>query len=41
MFDFDGLIVDLDGVAWVGSAAVPGSVEAIATLRARGVGSCS
>lgn len=35
--DFDGLIVDLDGVVWIGSAAVPGSVEALAALRARGV----
>jgi glycerol 3-phosphatase-2 len=35
--DFDGLIVDLDGVVWVGNVAVPGSVEAIANLRARGV----
>jgi glycerol 3-phosphatase-2 len=35
--DFDGLIVDLDGVVWVGAAAVPGSVDAIARLRDRGV----
>lgn len=35
--DFDGLIVDLDGVVWVGAEAVPGSVGAIAQLRARGV----
>lgn len=34
---FDGLIVDLDGVVWVGATAVPGSVAAIAQLRARGV----
>lgn len=34
---FDGLIVDLDGVVWVGGTAVPGSVAAIAQLRARGV----
>jgi HAD superfamily hydrolase (TIGR01450 family) len=33
----DGLIVDLDGVVWIGPVAVPGSVEAIAALRARGV----
>jgi glycerol-1-phosphatase len=33
----DGLIVDLDGVVWVGGAAIPGSVEALAELRARGV----
>jgi glycerol-1-phosphatase len=35
--DFDGLIVDLDGVVWIGPAAVPGSVGAIAALRERGV----
>jgi glycerol 3-phosphatase-2 len=34
---FDGLIVDLDGVVWIGARAVPRSVEAIAQLRARGV----
>jgi glycerol-1-phosphatase len=34
---FDGLIVDLDGVVWVGSTAVPGSVAAITALRSRGV----
>lgn len=34
---FDGLIIDLDGVVWVGATAVPGSVAAIAQLRARGV----
>jgi HAD superfamily hydrolase (TIGR01450 family) len=34
---FDGLILDLDGVVWVGATAVPGSVEAIARLRADGV----
>jgi glycerol 3-phosphatase-2 len=33
----DGLIIDLDGVVWIGPNAVPGSVEAIAELRARGV----
>lgn len=31
--DFDGLIVDLDGVVWIGARAVPGSVAAIAELR--------
>jgi glycerol 3-phosphatase-2 len=35
--DFDGLIVDLDGVVWIGSTPVPGSVEALAGLQARGV----
>jgi glycerol-1-phosphatase len=33
----DGLIIDLDGVVWIGPDAVPGSVAAIAELRARGV----
>ena len=35
--DLDGLIVDLDGVVWIGPTAVPGSVAATAELRARGV----
>lgn len=35
--DFDGLIVDLDGVVWVGPTSIPGSVGAIAQLRADGV----
>src|SRR5919202_5341887 len=35
--DFDGLIIDLDGVVWIGATAVPGSVAAIAALRARGI----
>ena len=34
---FDGLILDLDGVVWVGPAPVPGSVDAIAALRESGV----
>ena len=34
---FDGLIIDLDGVVWVGETIVPGSVEAIAQLRDRGI----
>jgi glycerol 3-phosphatase-2 len=34
---FDGLIVDLDGVVWIGAAAVPGSVAALRALRERGV----
>jgi glycerol 3-phosphatase-2 len=34
---FDGLIIDLDGVVWVGPAPVPGSVNAIAALRESGV----
>ncbi len=35
--NFDGLIVDLDGVVWVGARAVPGSVAAIAELRSSGI----
>jgi 3-hydroxyisobutyrate dehydrogenase/2-hydroxy-3-oxopropionate reductase len=31
----DGLIVDLDGVVWLGGAAIDGAVEAITTLRER------
>ena len=37
MTAFDGLILDLDGVVWVGPDPVPGSVDAIATLRESGV----
>jgi glycerol 3-phosphatase-2 len=33
---FDGFIVDLDGVVWVGDDAVPGAADAIAGLRRRG-----
>ena len=29
---FDGLLVDLDGVVWIGRELVPGAVEALATL---------
>lgn len=32
----DGFVFDLDGTVYLGEAALPGSVEAIATLRARG-----
>lgn len=35
--NFDGLIVDLDGVVWIGEEPVPGSAAALAELRARGV----
>ena len=35
--ELDGLIVDLDGVVWIGPDAVPGSVAAISELRAQGV----
>jgi HAD superfamily hydrolase (TIGR01450 family) len=34
--DYDGLIVDLDGVVWLGGQAIDGAVEAVAELRARG-----
>ncbi len=34
---FDGLIVDLDGVVWIGAEPVPGSAAALAELRARGI----
>ena len=36
-FDFDGLIVDLDGVVWLGDESVPGSVAALVELRAGGL----
>ncbi len=35
--DFDGLVVDLDGVVWLGGEPVPGSVAALAEVRARGI----
>jgi glycerol-1-phosphatase len=35
--DFDGLIIDLDGVIWRGNVAVPGSPRAVARLRAMGI----
>jgi phosphoglycolate/pyridoxal phosphate phosphatase family enzyme len=34
--DFDGLLIDLDGVVWVGREPVPGSAEALAALLAAG-----
>jgi glycerol-1-phosphatase len=34
--DFDGLIVDLDGVIWTGDETVDGAPEAIAAVRANG-----
>lgn len=33
---YDGLLVDLDGVVWVGRELVPGSAEALASLLAAG-----
>lgn len=35
--EFDGLLVDLDGVVWIGREPVPGSTEALAALQAAGV----
>lgn len=34
--EFDGLLVDLDGVVWVGREMVPGAVEALRELLAKG-----
>jgi glycerol-1-phosphatase len=34
---FDALVVDLDGVVWIGASAVPGSVAALRELRGRGI----
>lgn len=33
---FDGLLIDLDGVVWIGREPVPGSVETLRTLLAAG-----
>lgn len=35
--DFDGLIVDLDGVVWLGGERIAGAVEALSALRAQGI----
>jgi glycerol 3-phosphatase-2 len=34
--EFDGLLIDLDGVVWIGREPVPGSPQALATLLAAG-----
>jgi glycerol 3-phosphatase-2 len=34
--DFDGFLIDLDGVVWIGREAVPGSPAALAALTAEG-----
>jgi len=34
--EFDGLLIDLDGVVWVGREMVPGSVEALCELEVAG-----
>jgi HAD superfamily hydrolase (TIGR01450 family) len=33
---YDGLLLDLDGVVWLGGAAIDGAADAVAALRARG-----
>lgn len=35
--NYDGLIVDLDGVVWRGEDPIDGAAEAIATVRSRGI----
>jgi glycerol-1-phosphatase len=35
--EFDGLLIDLDGVVWIGREPVPGSAEALRTLMDAGV----
>jgi HAD superfamily hydrolase (TIGR01450 family) len=35
--EFDGLLVDLDGVVWIGRELIPGSVDALAALLDRGL----
>jgi ribonucleotide monophosphatase NagD (HAD superfamily) len=35
---FDGFLIDLDGVVYVGPSALDGSIEALAALRALGKG---
>jgi 3-hydroxyisobutyrate dehydrogenase/2-hydroxy-3-oxopropionate reductase len=35
--DYDGLIIDLDGVVWRGDDPIPGTAEAIAAVRGRGI----
>src|SRR6188474_2605795 len=34
--EFDGFLVDLDGVVWIGREMVPGAVEALSKLLAQG-----
>lgn len=33
---YDGFLIDLDGVVYIGDAVVPGAAEAVAELRRRG-----
>jgi glycerol-1-phosphatase len=35
--EFDGLLVDLDGVVWIGREPIPGAAEALRELRAAGM----
>ncbi|HET7446032.1 MAG TPA: HAD-IIA family hydrolase [Solirubrobacterales bacterium] len=37
---FDGLLIDLDGVVWLGRDPIPGSAEALAALAAQGKELC-
>jgi ribonucleotide monophosphatase NagD (HAD superfamily) len=34
--DYDGLMIDLDGVVWLGGRPIDGAVEAVTVLRKRG-----
>lgn len=34
--DFDGFLIDLDGVVWIGREPIPGAVDAVRALRAAG-----
>lgn len=38
--DVDGLLIDIDGVLTIGSEVIPGALEAVKTLRARGIPHC-
>lgn len=38
--DYDGFLVDLDGVVWIGRDPIPGSAEALAALLAQGKELC-
>src|SRR4029077_18330884 len=35
--EFDGLLVDLDGVVWIGRELLPGAVETLTVLLGRGM----
>lgn len=36
-FAYDGLVIDLDGVVWLGSTPIGGAADAIANLRSNGI----